>query len=271
MGDGAYPKVVRKNKWGLQIFSPHHYISSYSKSKCFRATWLRRPLLVLRDCKQGKLIQTLHSSSKRTSSCRLWQPNVAIHLMRMTCPAERACCSFNLTDGSVIWENISGMTSLKALLCSITNERLGSNSNVTAFSPITILIHSWNGKLNNRKFLMCTECNSLAVFPCTVLGIQSHPHHVPQSKVRLWPSTLLKGKWMFLARCRALFLSKEHKLSFFHLHSLTSTSEMLSSGSSHHANLSVKANQLASRAISSVTCAETILMTWKHGNLPSCM
>lgn len=215
MGDGAYPKVVRKNKWGLQIFSPHHYISSYSKSTCFRATWLWRPLLVLRDCKQGKLIQTLHSSSKRTSSCRLWQPNVAIHLMRMTCPAERACCSFNLTDGSVIWENISGMTSLKALLCSITNERLGSNSNVTAFSPITILIHSWNGKLNNRKFLMCTECNSLAVFPCTVPGIQTHPHHVPQSKVRLWSSTLLKGKWMFLARCRALFLSKEHKLSFF--------------------------------------------------------
>lgn len=196
MGDGTYPIVVGKSKWALQISSPYHHISSYSKSTCFRATWLSRPFLAWHDCKLGKLIQTLHSSSKHTSSCRLWQANVAIHLMRMTCPAERACCSLNLTDGSVIWENISGMTSLKALLCCVTNERLGSDSNVTASSSITILIYSWNDKLSNRKILRCTEWNLFAVFPFTVPGIQPHPHHVPQSSVRLWASILLKGKWI---------------------------------------------------------------------------
>lgn len=43
-------------------------------------------LVAWQDCNQGKLIQALHSSSKSTSSSTLWSPNVAIYLMRMTCP-----------------------------------------------------------------------------------------------------------------------------------------------------------------------------------------
>lgn len=52
----------------------------------FRETWLWRLLVAWQDCNQGKLIQALHSSSKSTSSSVLWSPNVAIYLMRMTCP-----------------------------------------------------------------------------------------------------------------------------------------------------------------------------------------
>lgn len=77
--------------------------------KRFRATWLQRLLLARHDCNQGKLIQALHRSSKSTSSSMLWSPNVAVHLMRMTCPTERTCCSLRLTNGSVIWEHINGM------------------------------------------------------------------------------------------------------------------------------------------------------------------
>lgn len=133
--------------------------------QCFRATWLWRLLLAWYDCNQGKLIQALHSSSKSTSSSRLWSPNVAIHLMRMTCPTESTCCSFKLTNGSVIWENINGMASPKALLGSVTKQRLGLNPNVIALSPIITLIYLWNNKLNNGKFLRGTRKICLQVPP----------------------------------------------------------------------------------------------------------
>lgn len=86
------------------------------------------------------------------------------------------------------------MASPKALLGSVTKQRLGLNPNVIALSPIITLIYLWNNKLNNRKFLTGRQRNLFASASSTVPEKQSHPGYVPLSNGRLWPSTLLEGK-----------------------------------------------------------------------------
>lgn len=144
----------------------------------FRATWLWRLLLAWHICNQGKMIQVLHSSSKSTSSSRLRSPNAAIHLKRMTCPTERTCCSFKLTNGSVIWENINRMASPKVLLGSVTKQRQGLSPNVIALSLIMTLMYPQNKgiypQLNTGKFLRSTQWDLFVSAPFTVPEKPSH-------------------------------------------------------------------------------------------------